>query len=255
VTDELNGLNDEEREILAELEGEPIPVPQASPPKDNLYEVFHKLVGNDLCVIFGDTGAGKTRTCFQVASDAISLGKKVMYIDTEGNLSDNMKKTLERIGAHYIRVMNHDQVSQHADRASGFDVIIIDSATLYITGLWSRLEHNKQMNLVQKLQGLYYMIKQKCAKDGVMALMVAQPRSTYGDEKKVISPLGDKAQFMSKVIIRITCERASDGRPIKRALILFRSRDIEDGTLVSHFTTTRVGVKLLEWDRVRTMLR
>ena len=88
-----------------------------------------------------------------------------------------------------------------------------------------------------------------------MTIMVAQPRSNYGDADRPIEPMGDKAQFMSKVIFRIACTRTSEGRPSKRWIVIFRSRDIEDCTTLSHFITTETGIGGVNWDEVRKVVR
>ena len=246
----MEDLNEEERVLLAEIEGR---ITEPPKPTNNLYNVFHRLVGNDLCVIFGDSGSGKTRTCFQLATDSISRGKKVLYIDTEGNLSGDMIDTLKSSGVEYRRTTDHITTAEVVDRARGFDVLIVDSATLFITGKWYDLDRGKRGGLLQHLQGMYHSAKIKCEKEKMMAIMVAQPRSDYGDNKS-IEPMGDKAQFMTKVIIRVICTRSVDGKPMKRSLVIFRSRNIEDGTHFSYFTTTLTGICLTEWDNIRRVV-
>ena len=65
----------------------PEPAQDSAPTEKSLLELIQKYVGNDVLQVFGDTGAGKSKFCFEVAMQAIAAGKKVYYLDTERNLT------------------------------------------------------------------------------------------------------------------------------------------------------------------------
>jgi len=45
-----------------------------------------EIVGNDLLQIFGPSGSSKSTFAYYIAEEAVELGLKVVYIDTERNL-------------------------------------------------------------------------------------------------------------------------------------------------------------------------
>ena len=51
------------------------------------YEKLLALVGNHTVEVYGDYGTGKSRFVHAVATESQVLGKKVLYIDTEGSLA------------------------------------------------------------------------------------------------------------------------------------------------------------------------
>lgn len=60
--------------------------------------ILNKLIGDlqkdTITTLYGPPGLGKSTMCFELSSHALSLGKKVIYIDTEGGFSPERLKQI-----------------------------------------------------------------------------------------------------------------------------------------------------------------
>jgi len=261
-----NELTPEEKEMLEMLDAEtpsaPIQKP-TKPPKapakknDNAFSMWHwiqEMIGNNVAEIFGDTGSGKTKTCQQIAYECTKEGKKVYYIDTEANFSKKDEETLKKVGVTYQLITNKDQL-YGLDRQNihDFDLVIIDSATLVITGIWGKLNMNQRGALLQQLQGLIFRLSQFCIeKKTCTVIITAQPISVMGD-RNMIQPIGDKSMFMTKSIYYIRAPREGDTIR-ERHLVTFRDRSFPDGTLISDIKTKKFGADL-DYKRMQDLLK
>jgi DNA repair protein RadB len=58
--------------------------------------------------VYGPAGAGKTILCILAAVRASMLGKKVIYVDTEGGFSvDRLKQICSHMSQNYLKIINH----------------------------------------------------------------------------------------------------------------------------------------------------
>ncbi len=55
----------------------------------SMFNWLEKAIGYNIGEIFGDTGSGKTKTCQQIALECAAEGKKVKFVDHEGNLDED----------------------------------------------------------------------------------------------------------------------------------------------------------------------
>ncbi len=252
---EGDGLTDEERAMLQELEGGGKPAetsPSTAPSKDfQYYYWLYKLVGYDILLVFGDSGIGKTKFCSQMAFELSKEGKAVIYYDTEGNMSDATVQRLKDCGVTYASIPEYRQMLK-IGKDEPADVLILDSATLFITGKWARGDMRMHGDMLQVVQAVYYQVKQWCQQKGKIAIITAQPISTMGD-KKGVEPMGDKSNFMTKVILYAKGEKKPEGGFDNRRLVTFKSRDMKEGTLITHFETTADGMRVLNIDRLKKM--
>jgi hypothetical protein len=249
------GLTDEEKAMLQEVEGggkQTAESPAACPSKSFSYFYWlYKLVGYDILLLFGDSGIGKTKFCSQMAFELAKEGKAVVYYDTEGNMSDAAVQRLKDCGVTYVSIPEYRQMLK-IGKEEPADVLILDSATLFITGKWARGDMRMHGDMLQVVQGVYYQVKQWCQQKGKIAIITAQPISSMGDRSS-IKPMGDKANFMAKVILLVKGEEKSEGGFENRRLITYKSRDMPDQTLVTRFETTADGIKILNLDRLKKM--
>lgn len=236
--------SEEEQELLAALEN-PIPKPPAPPTSGfSMWSWLVEVVGYNTAMIFGDTGSAKTKTCEQIAYECAKEGRKVKYIDHESNLSHHDVETMQRAGITYKLIADSNKLySIKTDEISGFDLIIIDSATLAITGKWASLDMHGKGEILQRLQGMVYKISQECiGKQKSIVIFTAQPISVMGDRKN-LAPVGDKCMFMTKEIYYMFAPRNEEGIITKRVLKSYRSRNFPDGTIISEIHTQKFGVK------------
>ncbi|NVM24214.1 MAG: hypothetical protein HWN68_20850, partial [Desulfobacterales bacterium] len=59
-----------------------------------------ELVGSHLVEIYSDTGNGKSRLVYHIATEAERSGKKVLYLDTEKSLPVGYEKSLKNYEVH-----------------------------------------------------------------------------------------------------------------------------------------------------------
>lgn len=252
---ETEGLSDEEKAMLQELEGggkQAEESPAACPSKNfQYYYWLYCLAGYDIVLVFGDSGIGKTKFCTQMAFEMTKEGKSIVYYDTEGNMSNATVQRLKDCGVTYVSIPEYRQMLK-IGKEEPADVLILDSATLFITGKWARGDMRMHGDMLQVVQGVYYQVKQWCQQKGKIAIITAQPISTMGD-KKGIEPMGDKANFMTKVILYAKGDKKPEGGFENRRLITYKSRDMPDQTLVTRFETTADGIKILNLDRLKKM--
>jgi len=253
---EKEGLTEEDQALLAAIEGEsqtepgPAQSPATSPAFSFYYWLF-RLVGYDILLLFGDSGIGKTKICSQLAFELAKEGKTVRYYDTEGNLSQAAIDRFQEANIIHAPIADYKQMLK-VGKTETEDVIILDSATLFITGKWARMDMHSRGSMLQTVQAVYYQVKQWCQQKGKIAIITAQPISVMGDRRGV-EPMGDKANFMAKVIFYVKGERKPEGGFSNRRIVTYKSRDMPDQTLITNFETTVDGVKFLNMDKLKKM--
>ena len=245
----LNLLNVEESIKEPKLDH---PKPPEKPPKKapakkdgfSMWQWLVEMIGYNVGMIFGDTGSGKSKTCEQIAYECAKEEKKVYYIDHEANFSKKDIDTLKKAGVTYkLMTKKDDLYDLDQQKIHGFDLVIIDSATLAITGTWAKLNMQQKGSTLQQLQGMVYRLSQYCIeKKNCIVILTAQPTSLMGD-KHTIQPLGDKVHYLCKEIYYIKAPRNEEGFITKRTVISFRSRSFPDGTVIAPIETQKFGVK------------
>lgn len=239
-------MTPEEADMLRELEqtaSAPTPKAAKNPPGFLMWDWLVKVIEYNTAMIFGDTGSGKTKTCMQIAFECAKEGRKVKYIDHEANLSQQDIKTLTDVGVVYKLIPDYTALyNLKKDDLRGFDLMIIDSATLAITGRWAKLDMHSKGQILQMLQGMVYSLSQECITNRKsIVIMTAQPISVMGDRKN-LSPVGDKTMYMTKEIYYIAAPRDEHGRVVSRNIVAYRSRSFDDGTIITKIKTQKFGV-------------
>lgn len=214
-------------------------------PPFSMFKWLEKAIGYNIGEIFGDTGSGKTKTCQQIAIECAAEGKKVKFVDHEGNLDEDDITFMKSKGITYKLMSRKDDLYNiKKEDLKGYDLLIIDSATLAITGCWHKMNMQGKGKMLQELQGMLYRLSQHCIETKKhIVLITAQPISVMGD-RKLIQPTGDKSSFMVKEIYYIEAPRGEDGFILKRRMVAFRSRKFPDGKLISTIKTQKRGVDL-----------
>ena len=237
--------------------------PVVSPPPatgpigtNNLWQAYKKLIGDDLGVVFGDTSSGKTRAAAQIALDARAQGVRVSYYDTEHGLSDHSRGALQQAG---VTIHTYNDPAQFCVQVGQNDppgLLIVDSATLFITGRWYALDTQGRGRLLQQLQSMYWRAKDWAMRTKSMVLMTAQPTSSFAkkDKESIMEPMGDKAGFMSKVIIYLEVRKNKTGGVTSRTMRIYKARDLLDGTILCNFETTPTGIAVSNWEQFRAAI-
>jgi len=230
----------------------PTPAPAPTPPpitkkpgEFSTWNWLEAVIDYNTAMIFGDTGSGKTKTCMQIAYECAQEGKKVKYIDHEANLSQTDIKTMRAAGITYELIPDYQELYRlKKEDLNNIDLMIIDSATLAITGKWSNFDMHQKGQILQMLQGMMYRLSQECIRSRKhIVIVTAQPISVMGERHSIL-PMGDKVSFLCKEIWLASAPRDEEGKVISRTLTAFRSRSFEDGTIITKVKTKKFGATL-----------
>lgn len=211
------------------------------------------IVGGDLLMLFGDTGSGKSKICYLLAKEAVEAGQKVIFLDTERNLSRNEVAVL---GEAYAYTPVFSEIKQRIANLPKGNLAILDSIGLPI------LIHYSRMNLRDRLQAFLDMatmlgdLKDWTYRHNGLAIVTNQPVSEFmsEDERKRISkvwgngdarePFGGKSRHVAKEMWRT--QRISGTTTMTKIVIsAFRSRELASGVIVAEGTITNEGLALV----------
>jgi DNA repair protein RadB len=213
-----------------------------SPSLDELLE--GGIEGGAITLLFGEAGTGKTNICLQVARNVGILGKKVIYVDTEGV---SLERLMQMAGDRYEEVMRnilffepHDFDDQEkavekavklSESSLEVGVIILDSATIHYRLTRNDEEKGTRKSLSTQLAKLLGVARSK----GIPVLLTSQ---VYTDiEKHTFEPLGGHVLLHNaKTIIRLD----KVGSSTRRAVII-KHRHLEEGRRAD-FRLTKGGV-------------
>ena len=216
------------------------------------YEKLIDLVGHHTVQIYGDYGTGKSRFVHAVAKETQALGRKVLYLDTEGSLSEGHVKELlhyEYLGDDLETLVK--RVERAKNEKDKFDLLIIDSIGLPVLNAYARWRLDKRLGAIQKLAPIMADTV-RFARDGKgLSLVTNQCVSEFtrvskklADEEP-LAPFGGKISFVPKLILRSE-PLIRDVRRSEFGLLVFKARDLPRNFEVARFTINRQGVRI-EW--------
>ena len=216
------------------------------------YEKFLGLVGHHTVQIYGDYGTGKSRFVHAVAKETQALGRKVLYLDTEGSLAEGHVKELlhyEYLGDDLETLVK--RVERAKEEKDQYDLLIIDSIGLPVLNAYARWRLDKKLGAIQKLAPIMADTV-RFARDGKgLSLVTNQCVSEFtrvskklADEEP-LAPFGGKISFVPKLILRSE-PLIRDVRRSEFRLLVFKARDLPRGFEVARFTIGTEGVKI-EW--------
>lgn len=168
--------------------------------------------------LIGDEGAGKTTLALTLAADAMTNGRRVLYIDIEGKVrAEYAEKLGVSMDLEFSRPSNGDEAMLVADNlisTRAFDLVILDSVALLSTE--SELEKDiNEANMATTARLLSQSMRRlqpKCRINNCALLFINQFRQSptpYGNPNK---PSGGRAlQYASALTIDI-----KDGALVKK---------------------------------------
>lgn len=202
------------------------------------------LESGAITLLYGEAGSGKTNVCLQVASIVAGMGKKAIYIDTEGVSLERLKQIA---GEGYEQVMKNllffephsfeeqekfvEKAVKLAESSLEVGVIILDSATIHYRLTRNDEERGARKSLSPQLAKLLAVGRTK----DIPILATSQ---VYTDiEKGTFEPLGGHVLLHNaKAILRL--EKVGTGT--RRATVV-KHRHLEEGRKAD-FRITRTGV-------------
>ena len=216
------------------------------------YEMFLSLVGHHTVQIYGDYGTGKSRFVHKVAKETQSLGRKVLYLDTEGSLSEGHVKELrhyEYLGDDLETLVK--RVERAKNEKDQFDLLIIDSIGLPVLNAYARWRLDKKLGAIQKLAPIMADTV-RFARDGKgLSIVTNQCVSEFTrvskklSEEEPLAPFGGKISFVPKLILRSE-PLIRDLRRSEFRLLVFKARNLPRNFEVARFTIDAGGVKI-DW--------
>lgn len=225
-------------------------------PKEGIYvtayDKFLELVGHHTVQIYGDYGTGKSRFVHAVATEAQILGKKVLYIDTEGSLSESHIKELQNyecLGDDLEGLVK--RVEKAKKEKDEYDLLIIDSVGLPVLNAYARWTLEKKLAAIQKMAPIMADTV-RFARDGNgLSIVTNQCVSEFTrvskklSEEEPLAPFGGKISFVPKLILRSE-PLVRDAQKSEFRLLVFKARDLPRHFEVARFTIDSGGVRI-EW--------
>lgn len=228
--------------------GDDVPVvnhPESKAAKGgSVINIIRSYVGDDVLQVFGPTGSGKSQFALECARQALSEGKKVFYLDTERNLTDDDIKSLKGCDYRYTPVLEEiDKICRNLPKV---DVVIIDSIGFPILTAYARYSMKQKGDALLKLIAIFGDLKQWAYKNNGLAIVTNQPESDFNKEAgHIIRPFGDKSQFACKEIWRTDIKTRST-TSTKSEIKAFRSRSCGYKTLIANMEISDAGVSVVE---------
>jgi hypothetical protein len=167
----------------------------------------------DIMEIYGETRSLKTFTAYKFAVEKAKAGKKVMYIDTERNMTKEQIKELKDAGCGYACIINFDKLVNFitSKLPKGYNYLVLDSVGLPALGKFAVSSMHGKGQVLLNVQAILYALKDYCVENDCYALVTNQPTSemnkteyfTYNGKKHIeLAPFGDKGSFFVKEIYR-----------------------------------------------------
>lgn len=204
------------------------------------------IESGSLTLLYGEGGSGKTNICLQVARNIVeSVGRKVIYVDTESVSADRLAQIFGGDSPHLKRVLFFrphtfqeqerliEKVCRMCDKVD-IGGIMVDSATVYYRLDMRDPGHVERASLTRQVLKLMRVARTK----DIPVMLTTQVY--YDSEKGSIEPIGGHMLFHNaKTILKL--ERVG-GTPSRRRAVLVKHRSIPEGG-GAMFTLTSSGVE------------
>jgi len=216
-------------------------------------EYVRKVLGEaDVIQLFGDSRIGKSKFALQLAKDVIMHKEKVLYIDTEKNLSDDDKLM---IGENYVVCLDTLALKEMVDDISNdIDVVILDSIGMPVLISFAEMSMKDRGEALLMLTAIMGKLKKWCYRTGGWCLITNQMKSEmaamggFGKSKDMdsIPPFGDKSKYIAKSIIKMYNLSKSENETYSQ-IRAWGCRDLGKGTIIADVHITNDGVKI-DWN-------
>ena len=211
-----------------------------------LYHLFLDIVGHDVVEVFGPSGSGKTTTALLIAKEALSEGKKVIYIDTEMNLDEKMVEKLKEEGLAYYYMTSDSEIYNFLQNEPKADVYILDSLGMPILRRFARANAKERGEMLLRAIAISGTLKELSKKNHALVLITNQPESEFGKtnaSEMTLAPFGDKHIFDIKEIWRSKIIARGVSSTVI-SVFAWRSRKFGYGREIFRLAITDKGVKV-----------
>lgn len=238
----------------------PVQPAQAPPVKPaTSYEKLMQLVGAHAVQIFGETGTGKSRLLAAICIEAQLIGKKVLYIDTEGSLPEDVARDLENyeyIGPDLDAMVERVRLAKM--QRDQFDLLAIDSIGFPVLTAYASLPLDKRLSAILTLTNVFadaVRFARASRHEDLpapekmnLSIVSNQPVSefvtvTKGVEPEERDPFGGKLSFIPKLNLRTEVVERSKEKSVFN-LVVHKARNMARGTVVAQYTINNSGVTI-----------
>ena len=206
----------------------------------SLYERVRELSRNDNIQVFGPSGSGKTTFCVEVAKDAVRQGRKVIYLDAEGNMPDVPE------GVEVIYTPRWDELLNYIRNLPKADLLIIDSIGMPVLSRYAAAGMDEKGKMLLQMVTFAWHAKQWCYLNQAPALITNQPVSSFGKPntpEEELRPFGDKSLFAFKECWRTKIVESTPHKTVCEVQA-WRSRRYGRSKLLFRLTITDSGVEV-----------
>jgi|GEM_PF-2325334 len=218
-------------------------------------EIPRKLFGDgDVVQIFGDSRIGKSKLAVQLAKEAMMKGDRLLYIDTERNLSEKDRLMLKDNYVVCLDIVALKDLIYNLD--DDIDIVILDSIGMPVLITFAEMSTKERGEALLMMSAIFGRLKKWCFKTGGFAIVTNQTKSEMSagisggrNQKKKLEdlpPFGDKTKYIAKNILFMGL--------VERGINLTHSqlrawgcRDLAKGTTVADIYITNEGTRV-EWN-------
>lgn len=214
--------------------------------KQTLYKNLLYIVEEDVGMIYGPTGSGKSFLVEGLVQSAVEEEEKpvaIAFLDTERNFTgETMKWLQQKVSYRYIA--NFDGVKKWVEALKpGKKLIIIDSLGAPVLGAFSQSSLRQRGEMLLGGVDVLYRLKVYCQENGAMAIITNQPVSEMGAKRDMrtgdlleeLDPFGGKWGHSVKEVFR--CEkRDTKGIETHIDIMVHKSRHMPAGHRLARMT-------------------
>jgi DNA repair protein RadB len=157
--------------------------------------------------VYGEAGSGKTNLCLQAARECVRRGKKVAYIDTEGNPIERVRQIC--VDCDYKKILRkilffspqsfeaQEQMIQDAIGTKGVGLIVVDTITMLYRLSLEKDPEGAVRSFTRQVTNLQVAAREK----NIAVILVEQ---VYTDKNGEIRPFTDwDTGPMAKTVLRL----------------------------------------------------
>lgn len=213
---------------------------------DELKRVFD--AEGDMIEIFGKSGSCKSKFMEEVARSALRLGLRVVYLDSERNLSRGF---INELGKSYIYNPKFDELKKLSSSLPTADVLLFDSVGLPALTKVARMGRgagaNEKGGVYLDMEAMYGNIKDWCFDNKAIAIVSNQPKSEFqktDEQKSRLEPFGDKCRYLVKHVLRMTKMKSPGNSVTHVDIISHRTRDFGDDEVLGSVIVSNEGTRV-----------
>ncbi len=168
------------------------------------------LVNDSITTVYGPPGSGKTTLCFLYLVSALTEGKKVIFIDTEGGFSPERILQIDRNAIlSNIIVLKPTDFKQQSSAISKLSKLVSKEVGLIVVDslvMLYRLKLGDEVRRVNIELAEQLMKLNEVARKNKLPVLITNQVYTNFETKKIQMVGGSTIEYWSKVILRIEKE-------------------------------------------------